>query len=93
MMSGSQPGVDPASCTLNSGSAIASTTAIRRGMYSGRQPAITPLTAILQTVAARFSGERVPITSAGDRSANSRKRSTRGIVGGITGSPSVHRRA
>jgi len=60
-------------------------------MYSGRQPAITPLTAMLQTVAARFSGRSCPITSPGARFVNSRKRSTRGIVGGITGRPSVQR--
>ena len=34
-------------------------------MYSGRQPAMTPLTAMLQTVAARLSGSRIPSTSSG----------------------------
>ena len=37
-------------------------------MYSGRQPAITPLTATLQTVAARLSGSSTPSTSSGSRS-------------------------
>ena len=36
-------------------------------MYSGRQPAITALTAMLHTVAARFSGSRRPMTSSGAR--------------------------
>ena len=34
-------------------------------MYSGRQPAITPLTAMLQIVAARLSGSSTPSTSSG----------------------------
>src|SRR5204862_170579 len=44
---------------------MASTMATSTGMYSGRQPAITPLTAMLHTVAARFSGSRRPRTSSG----------------------------
>ena len=37
-------------------------------MYSGRQPAITPFTAIAQIVAARLSGSTMPSDSSGSRS-------------------------
>jgi hypothetical protein len=43
-----------------SGSTMASMSATSMGMYSGRQPAITPLTAVAQIVAARLSGSSTP---------------------------------
>src|SRR5713101_5597015 len=57
-------------------------------MYSGRHPAITPLTATLQIVALRLSGSITPITSSGARSVNFRNSCTFSIVGGTMGSPS-----
>ena len=59
-------------------------------MYSGRQPAITPFTAMLHTVAARLSGSITPSTSSGLRSVYARNLSTRSRVGGTIGSPSLH---
>ena len=91
--SGSQPGVEPPSWIRNSGSEMASAIATRIGMYSGRQPAITPLTATDHTVASRLAGSSVPNTSSGSRGVWAMKRSTRSSVGGITGSPSVQRRS
>ena len=64
--------------------------AISTGIYSGRQPAITPLTAIFHTDASQFPGGRTPITSFGERSVYSSIASTALMVGGIMGSPSVH---
>ena len=57
-------------------------------MYSGRHPAITPLTATFQTVAAARLGCMMPSTSSGERSVNFRNSSTFSRVGGTTGSPS-----
>jgi hypothetical protein len=68
MISVSAPGVLPLCSTPYRGSAIASTSATRIGMYSGRHPAITPFTAMLQIVAARLSGSSVPRLSSGSRS-------------------------
>jgi hypothetical protein len=53
MISVSAPGVLPLCSTPYSGSHIASMRATSTGMYSGRQPTMTPLAATLQTVAAR----------------------------------------
>ena len=52
-------------------------TAISNGMYSGRHPAITPLTATLSMVASRPSCGRILMTSPGSRSVNVRNASTR----------------
>jgi len=69
---------------------MASTRAISTGMYSGRQPAITPFTATDHMVAARLSGNRIAKTSSGSRSVKARKASTRSAVGGMIGNPSLH---
>ena len=69
---------------------MASMSATRIGIISGRQPAITPLTATFHTVAARLSGSITPSTSSALRSVNLRNRSTRSRVGGTIGSPSLH---
>jgi hypothetical protein len=45
-----------------------SISATRIGMYSGRQPAMTPFTAMLQIVAERLSGSSVPRLSSEFRS-------------------------
>ena len=58
MISVSAPGVLPLCSTPYCGSAIASTSATRIGMYSGRQPAITPLTATFHTVASAVVGQQ-----------------------------------
>ena len=58
------------------------------GRYSGRQPAITPLTATDHTVAARLSGRRGPKLCSASRSVKARNASTASIVGGTMGSPS-----
>ena len=44
---------------------MARTSAIRIGMYSGRQPAITPFAATARTVALRWSGSSTPSSSSG----------------------------
>ena len=59
-------------------------------MYSGRQPAITPLTAVAQTVTARLSGSTMPSTSSGLRSVKLRNCSIFSRVGGTIGRPSLH---
>jgi hypothetical protein len=58
-------------------------------MYSGLHPAITPLTATVQTVAARLSGSRIPRISSGSRSVKLRKASIFSSVGGTIGRPSL----
>ena len=88
MISVSPPGVLPLCSTPYLGSHIASISAISTGMYSGRQPAITPLTATFHTVAARRSGSSTPSISSGLRSVNFRNSSIASMVGGTTGSPS-----
>jgi hypothetical protein len=67
--------------------------ASRIGKYSGRHPAMTPLTATDHTVAWRSSMGSTPITSSGDRAVWARKASTRLIVGGTKGRPSLHWRS
>ena len=90
VISVSAPGVLPLCSTPYSGSAIASARASSTGMYSGRQPAITPLTATLQMVTARLSGRITPIISSGSRSVKPRNSPTFSTVGGTIGSPSLH---
>src|ERR1043166_2680668 len=62
----------PRASERNSGSAIPSPAATRIGMYSGRQPAMTPLTATLHTLASLRSGSRTPSTSSADLGAKGR---------------------
>ena len=90
MINVSPPGVLPLCSTAYFGSAIASMVATRIGMYSGRQPAITPLTATLHTVAARRSGSSTPRTSSGLRSVKRRNSSIASLVGGTIGRPSEY---
>ena len=87
----SDPGVFPECSTPYAGSAIASARATRIGMYSGRQPAMTPFAATLRTVAARLSGGTSPSAWSGGRSVNARNSSIFSGVGGTKGSPSDHR--
>ena len=68
---------------------MASTSATRIGMNSGRQPAMTPLTATFQTVARRRSGRSTPSSVAPGRSAKRRNSATRSRVGGTMGRPSL----
>jgi hypothetical protein len=88
-MSVSAPGVLPLCSTPYRGSAMASTSATSTGMYSGRQPAITPLIATVRTVALRRSGSSTPSSSSASRSAQRRNASTRAAVGGTIGNPSL----
>ena len=62
--------------------------AVSTGMYSGRQPAITPFTATDHTVAARLSGRRGPKLCSASRSVKARNVSTAATVGGTMGRPS-----
>src|SRR5215470_15881419 len=78
---------------LNASSHIASTPAITTGRYSGRQPAITALTAMRSTVARPSAGATSAINSSRERPAPAMAASTRSRVGGTTGSPSVTPRA
>ena len=78
----------PCEASPYSGSPIALTMAISTGMYSGRQPAITPFTAIFHGVARRFAAGRTAISSSGERSVYLRKLSTLSMVGGDRESPS-----
>ena len=72
---------------------IASTPAITTGRYSGRQPAITALTAIFSTVARPKLGGTRATSSSAARPAAATAAATRSRVGGTTGSPSVTPRA
>ena len=78
---------------LNSSVQAASTDASTTGRYSGRQPAITALTAAFSTVQSAKSGPTTATTSSGARVVPSSIRSTRAGVGGTTGSPSVQPRS
>ena len=91
VISVSAHGVLPECSTPYSGSAIASASATSTGMYSGRQPAITPFAATFQTVAARLSGGSLPSTASAGRSQNDRNRSIFSTEGGTTGRPSDQR--
>jgi transposase InsO family protein len=72
---------------------IASTAATTTGRYSGRQPAITALTATFWTVARPNRGGTSAITSSDGRPTAAIAAITRPAVGGTTGSPSVTPRA
>ena len=76
-------------CILNSSVQIASIAAITQGKYSGRQPAITALTAIFSIVSSTKSGGAIATTSCGAREVPDNMRITRSGVGGTTGNPSV----
>ena len=78
---------------LNRGSASASMAARMTGKYSGRQPAITALTAIFSMVASPWRGGSTPTTSRGSRVVCFRNSCTRVSVGGTIGSPSVQPRS
>ena len=78
---------------LKAGSSTASTAARTTGKCWGRQPAMTALAAIFSTVASPRSGSTSPSTSDGARTVVAHIASTRGSVGGTTGSPSVQPRA
>ncbi len=83
-------------CTLYSpkaGSHTASSAASTTGMASGRQPAITALTATFSTVASAQRGGTWPITSAAGRPAPAIMARTLSSVGGTMGSPSVQPRS
>ena len=58
-------------------------------MYSGRHPAITPLTATFHTVARRRSGRSTPSSVSPGRSQKRRNSATRSGVGGTIGRPSL----
>src|SRR2546429_2314499 len=77
----------------NASSHTASTAAITTGRYSGRQPAITALTATFSTVARPWLGGTSPTSSSGPRPDAAIARATRARVGGTTGRPSVTPRA
>src|SRR5438093_81462 len=77
----------------NSGSQIALTAAMTTGMYSGRQPGITALTATRSTVARPLAGATRPISSSPPRPLAATVAPTRSAVGGTTGRPSVTPRA
>ena len=80
-------------CMLNSSVQTASRAASTTGRYSGRQPAITELTATFSTVhSTRFGGTRATTSSAA-LDVPSSIRSTRASVGGTNGSPSVQPRS
>ena len=68
---------------------MASISATRMGMYSGRHPAMTPLTATFHTVARRWSGRRTPSSVSYERSVQRRNSATRSGVGGTMGRPSL----
>src|SRR3989442_8982177 len=76
-----------------SGSQIALTAAMTTGMYSGREPAITALTATRSTVARPLAGATRPISSSPPRPLAATVAPTRSAVGGTTGRPSVTPRA
>jgi len=76
-------------CMLNSSVQAASTAASTTGRYSVRQPARTALTATFSTVQGTRSGGTTATISWGSRAVPDNIRSTRSLVGGTTGSPSV----
>jgi hypothetical protein len=82
-----------APCSVNAGSAIASSAAINTGMYSGRQPASTALIATFSAVIVRRRVGSARTTSAGSRPAASRNRHTESGVAGTTGRPSAQPRS
>src|SRR5262245_47246689 len=83
--------VPPSVPSGNNGSLIASNAASTTGKYSGRHPAITALAAMLLKEAGPCRGGTTATNSSGSRSMVARQLSTRSAVGGMTGSPSVHR--
>ena len=94
MSSGVTASVVPDTPTsAKAGSQMASTPAITAGRYSGRQPAITALSAIFSTVARPKRGATRPMSSSPARPLASTAARTRAAVGGITGKPSVTPRA
>src|SRR5215813_7481113 len=68
---------------------IASTPAMITGMYAGRQPAMTALTAIFSTVPRPKLGGTKAMRSLASRPEPATMAATRSRVGGITGRPSV----
>ena len=70
-----------------------STAAVTAGRYSGRQPAITLLTAIFSIVAGAHLGGTCPMISWGSRWVPVSMRSTRSRVGGTMGRPSLSLRS
>src|SRR5437660_10292401 len=73
---------------LNGSCAAARIAASTTGRCSGRQPAITALTATFSTVASAHVGGSDATTSAGGRPAAATNAATRSGVGGTSGSPS-----
>jgi hypothetical protein len=59
-------------------------------MTSGAHPAMTAFTAMFHGVAARFADGSTAIASPAARRVWARNCSTRGIVGGTIGKPSLH---
>ena len=80
-------------CMLNWLVHAASTAVSTTGRYSGRQPAITALTATFSTVHSARSGGTMATISSGARFVPSSIRVTRASVGGTTGRPSVQPRS
>ena len=78
---------------LNWGSHIASSVAATTGKYSGRQPAMTALTAAFSAVMTRPLTGSAPRMSEGIRPPASSAARTLSSVGGTTGSPSVQPRS
>src|SRR5947208_825562 len=72
---------------------MASTPAMTTGRYSGRQPAMTALTAIFSTVARPKLGGTSAICSPASRPEPETIAVTRSRVGGMTGRPSVTSRS
>ena len=64
--------------------------AMSKGIYSGRHPAITPLTAIFHGVAIRFAIGNTAISLSAGKSVQQSISSTAFVVGGTIGRPSVH---
>ena len=80
-------------CIANSGSSAAFMAPSSTGKYSGRQPAITALTAAFSTVQGTRFGGINPIISSAFRVVPANIRATLKSVGGVTGRPSVQPRS
>src|SRR2546428_11431914 len=94
MTGGGRASVVPDTPTGESwGSQIALTAGMTTGMYSGRQPAITALTATRSTEARPLAGATRPISSSPPRPPAATVAPTHPAVGGTTGKPPVTPRA
>ena len=92
--SGAGPLVDCQAPPWEAGSPFtASQAASTSGKYSGRQPAMTALTAAWATVTRRLRCDWAPMTSSGSRSTVARNSATSSSVAGTTGRPSLQPRS